>query len=136
MDFGIAADPPQPSREGSKSARVANGVPSWEGSGVGSFWTFVWRPFATLRRNHSALARIIEEATGIHHRADVTERLESVNLARVFHRNRAGVQINGHDIAGFQNVTQPLGDFAGIKLARGHAIAEEDARETFGQNHA
>jgi hypothetical protein len=85
-------------------------------------------------RNHPAFARVIEQAAGVHHRAHVAERFEFDNLAGRLDGDGGRVEVNGHDVAGFQRVAEALGDFAGIKFAGGDAVAEENARETFGED--
>ena len=66
--------------------------------------------------------------------ANVAERFEFENLARCLDRDRSGVEVNGDDITVFQRVAEAFGEFARIKLAGGDAVAEENARETFGED--
>ena len=87
-----------------------------------------------LRRNHAAFPRVVEQAAGVHDRADVAERFEFEYLAGRLDGDRGRVEINGHDVAIFQRVAKAFGDFAGIKLPGGDAVAEENARETFGED--
>ena len=57
-----------------------------------------------------------------------------IDLAGRLDRDGGGVEIHGHDVAGFQDVAEAFGDFARIKFAGGDAVAEENARETFGED--
>jgi hypothetical protein len=82
------------------------------------------------------LPRVVEQATRVHHRADIAQRFKSVGLARSFHVHGRLVQVNGDLITGLQYLAQPLATFSGIKLARGHAVAKEDAGEALGHDDA
>src|ERR1035437_3768497 len=84
-----------------------------------------WNLF--LCRNHPALPGIIKNSAGVHDWAHVTERFEMINLA-------GGLDGDGRGVAGFQHVAEAFGDFARIEFAGGDAVAEEDARETFGEH--
>jgi len=80
------------------------------------------------------LARVIEQTAGVHDGADVAERFEFDDFAGRLDRDGGGVEVNGHDVAGLQGVAEALGDFARIEFAGGDGVAEEDARETFGED--
>ena len=94
-----------------------------QGNGVGRLKLF--------RGDHPGRAGVIEQAAGIHHRAHIAERFEMIDLAGFFHGHGRGIEIHGHDVAGFQNVAEAFGEFARIQFAGGDAIAKKDARETF-----
>jgi hypothetical protein len=87
-----------------------------------------------LFRNHPGLTRVIEQAAGVHDGADVAERFELDDFAGRLDRDRGGVEVNGHDVAGLQGVAEAFGDFARIEFAGGDGVAEENARETFGED--
>src|SRR5277367_1789494 len=87
-----------------------------------------------LFRNHPGLACVIEQAAGVHDRADVAERFELDDFAGRLDGDGGGVEVNGHDVAGLQGVAEAFGDFARIEFAGGDGVAEEDARETFGED--
>src|ERR1700709_717488 len=57
-----------------------------------------------------------------------------IYLAGRLRGHRRSIKVNGYDIAGFQNVAEAFGDFAGIEFAGGDAVAEENAREAFGEH--
>jgi hypothetical protein len=80
------------------------------------------------------LTRVIEQAAGVHNRTDVAERFEFENFAGAFHGHGLLVEVNGHFIAGFQNVNEAFSHFARIQFAGGYGVAEENARETFGED--
>ena len=109
-------------------------------------WTFKFNfhsRFATLRlcverilfRNHPALARVIEQATGVHDGANVAERFELDDFAGRLDGDGGGVEVNGDDIAGLQGVAEAFGDFAGIEFAGGDGVAKKNARETFREDN-
>ena len=81
------------------------------------------------------MARVIEQAAGIHHRTNVAERFEFDDFAGCLDRDGGGVEINCHHVAVFQNIAETFGDFARIQLAGGDGVAEENARETFGEDN-
>src|SRR5665647_3733126 len=87
-----------------------------------------------LRGNHPALARVIEQAAGVHDGADVAERFEFDDFAGRLDGDGGGVEVNGHDVAGLQGVAEAFGDFARIEFAGGDGVAEKNARETFGEH--
>src|ERR1035438_9557280 len=88
---------------------------------------------ATRRRGllwyHPRLARVVEPPARIHHRPHIAQRLELINLARALDRHRGRVQVHRDLIARLHHVAQAIYRFTGIKLARRHGVAEEDARE-------
>ena len=80
------------------------------------------------------MARVIEQAAGVHDGADVAERFEFDDFAGRLDRDGGGVEVNGDDVAGLQGVAEAFGDFARIEFAGGDGVAEENARETFGED--
>jgi hypothetical protein len=89
----------------------------------------------SLLRNHPALACVIEQAAGVHDGADVAERFELDDFAGRLDGDGGGVEVNSHDVAGLQRVTEAFGDFARIEFAGGDGVAEENARETFREDN-
>ena len=86
-------------------------------------------------RHHAGLAGVIEQAAGIHHGANIAERFEIINFAGRLDGNGGGIEIDGDNVAGFEDVAEAFGDFAGVQFAGGHGIAEENAGETFSENN-
>ena len=87
------------------------------------------------RRDHPGFAGVIEQAAGVHHRADVAQGFERIDLGGRCDGDRALVQVHRHRVTRFQNIAQAIDAFAGIKFAGGDAVAEENAGEAFGENN-
>src|SRR5207248_569730 len=88
-----------------------------------------------LRRDHPALPRVIEQTASIHHGTHITEWFERVDLAGFLNLDRAGIQVNGHYVAGFQDATQAVNTLTRIKFSSGHGVPEKNARKTLRQDH-
>src|ERR1019366_414215 len=93
---------------------------------------------ATRRRvllwYHPRLARVIEQPARIHHGPHIAQRLELIDLARALDRHRGRVQVHRDPVARLYHVAQAVHRLTGIKLARRHGVAEEDAREALRQH--
>ena len=82
------------------------------------------------------MARVIEQAAGVHDGADVAERFDFNDFAGRLDSDGGGVEVNGDDIAGLQSVTETFGNFTRIEFAGGNGVAEKNARETFGEDNS
>ena len=80
------------------------------------------------------LPSVIEEATCIHNRTHVSQALDGVCLACGFDMHLTGIQVHANHIACFEDFTESFLGFTGIKLARGHSVAEENTGKTLSQN--
>ena len=85
-----------------------------------------------FRGDHAALAGVVEEAAGVDDGADFAERLERVGGA--VDGQRVDVENELADVAGLHFFAEALGGVVRVKFAGGDAVAEEDAREGFGDD--
>src|SRR6185369_3800823 len=88
-----------------------------------------------VRRDHSLLTRVVEQAARVHDRPHVAERHEGMRFARRLNCDHRFVEIDGDHIAVFEKLAHAFQALARIHFAGRDAIAEENAGETFSQDN-